>query len=148
MFVMAAGEGISALTGYTLTVATADPSKGIEAATIYDYNQATSVSGKATGNMLTDTDTSYGQDVLPTGSTVTAINGQPINATGDTIVNGQYGVLTVHADGSYSYVVNSSFRGPYGSSETFTYTVTSPSGNSAQAQLDISLNITPPEQRI
>uniref|UniRef100_UPI0026123B10 BapA/Bap/LapF family large adhesin n=1 Tax=uncultured Psychrobacter sp. TaxID=259303 RepID=UPI0026123B10 len=138
-FLMAPGEGVAVLTGYSIRV-TKD--------TTLDYGNAESVSGSANGNILTDDDAKFGQDELPANSVVTSINGTIISEDGSTLIEGQYGTLTIQADGSYEYIVNTDFRGPYGSEETFTYIVTSPNGNSSSADLTIQLNIVPAEERI
>lgn len=138
-FMMAPGEGIAVLTGYSIRV-TEDNT--------FDYSDAESVSGSANGNILTDNDAKFGQDELPAGSVVTSINDTVISKDGPTVIEGQYGKLTIQADGSYEYTVNADFRGPYGSEETFTYIVTSPNGNSSSADLTIQLNIIPAVKRI
>ncbi|WP_372843081.1 BapA/Bap/LapF family large adhesin [Psychrobacter sp.] len=143
LFVMSGNEGISALTGYTL--------KFLED-TVLDYSQATAVSGSVTGNILADDDASSSYDELPVGTTVTSItssNGAPQTLeSGETTIEGQYGTLTISPDGSYEYRVNEDFRGPYGSEESFTYTITSPDGNTASAELNIQLNILPVDKQI
>ena len=143
LFVMSGNEGISALTGYTL--------KFLED-TVLDYSQATAVSGSVTGNILADDDASSSYDELPVGTTVTSItssNGAPQTLeSGETTIQGQYGTLTISPEGSYEYRVNEDFRGPYGSEESFTYTITSPDGNTASAELNIQLNILPVDKQI
>ncbi|AGP49372.1 hypothetical protein PSYCG_09360 [Psychrobacter sp. G] len=143
LFVMSGNEGISALTGYTL--------KFLED-TVLDYSQATAVSGSVAGNILADDDASSSYDELPVGTTVTSItsfNGPPQTLeSGETTIQGQYGTLTISPDGSYEYRVNEDFRGPYGSEESFTYTITSPDGNTASAELNIQLNILPVDKQI
>ncbi|TPT71775.1 Ig-like domain-containing protein, partial [Acinetobacter baumannii] len=139
MFVMASGQGIQALTGYSLKITDA---------ITHDYNEAADMTGSISGNMLTDEDPKFGKDDLPEGTTITSINGKTLSGNGEVIIEGEYGKLTVKADGSYSYTVNSDFRGPFGAKDVFTYVVTSPSGNTAEATLEIELNITPREERI
>ena len=139
MFLMAPGEGIAVLTGYSIKL-----TKDVT----LDYADAESVSGTASGNILTDNDPKFGQDELPVGTLLTSVNGTAVSEDGPTVIEGQYGTLTINADGSYDYTVNEDFRGPYGSEDTFTYVVTSPAGNSSSAELNIQLNITPADQRI
>ncbi|WP_333613015.1 BapA/Bap/LapF family large adhesin, partial [Psychrobacter sp.] len=142
LFVMSGGEGISALTGYTLE---------FEKDVVLDYSEATAISGSVTGNILADDDSSFSYDELPSGTTVTSITSpdgiQEVESS-NTIVQGQYGTLTISPDGSYEYSVNEDFRGPYGSEESFTYTITSPDGNTASAELNIQLNILPADKQI
>nr|WP_264821867.1 BapA/Bap/LapF family large adhesin [Acinetobacter sp. Marseille-Q1620] len=133
MFVLSPGEGITTLTGYTIHF--------IED-TVSDYNNLVSVEGSITGNMLTDVDATHGADELPTGTTLTTINGQEVLADGETIILGEYGILTVQSDGSYTYEIYKDFNG-YGQTDTFHYVVTSPSGMTAEADLNIELNIEP-----
>ncbi|WP_296244472.1 BapA/Bap/LapF family large adhesin [Psychrobacter sp. UBA6766] len=142
LFVMSGGEGISALTGYTLQ---------FEKDVVLDYSEATAISGSVTGNILADDDSSFSYDELPSGTTVTSItspDGIQEVESGNTIVQGQYGTLTISPNGNYEYSVNEDFRGPYGSEESFTYTVTSPDGNTASAELTIELNILPADKQI
>src|SRR5690606_21741120 len=112
MFVMASAGGVQALTGYTLRF-----TKDV----ILDYANAESISGSASGNMMTDDDGKYGKDEVPEGSSVTAVqdaNGEWIQVSGnaETIIEGKFGTLVVKADGSYTYTVNEDFRG-YGEKE-------------------------------
>ena len=142
LFVMSGGEGISALTGYTLQ---------FEKDVVLDYSKATEVSGSVIGNILADEDSSFSYDELPSDTTVTSITsstGTQSIESGNTVVQGQYGTLTISPDGSYEYSVNEDFRGPYGSEESFTYTITSPDGNTASAKLNIQLNILPVDKQI
>ena len=70
-----------------------------------------------------------------------ASNNAPANvdndAAGGFVVNGQYGVLTMQADGSYSYVRNPGTPG--GVNDVFTYTLTDGDGDSDTATLTISI---------
>lgn len=135
MFVMAAGEGVSALTGYTLSC---------KSDIVYDYNSAESISGKASGNVLTDTDDKNGQDELPEGSQLIAVNGIEITADAAKVIEGLYGKLAIKADGSYTYTLNDNLTSPYpyGEQEVFKYSVKSPAGNIVEAELTIKLDIT------
>ncbi|TCM60881.1 putative secreted protein (type I secretion substrate), partial [Acinetobacter calcoaceticus] len=138
MFVMSSGEGVQVLTKYTLKF-----SKDI----VLDYGLADSVSGSASGNMLTDDDPIYGQDQLPPNSTLLTVNGIDISSNAPTVIHGLHGKLVVKTDGSYTYTVNDSFRG-YGEKDVFTYKVTSPSGEVHEADLTFELDITAPESRL
>ncbi|SLJ85272.1 BapA/Bap/LapF family large adhesin [Psychrobacter sp. DAB_AL43B] len=142
LFVMSGGEGISALTGYTLE---------FKKDVVLDYSEATAVSGSVTGDILAGDDSNFSYDELPGGTTVTSItsfNGVQEIETGSNVIQGQYGTLTISSDGTYEYKINEDFRGPYGSEESFTYTITSPDGNTASADLNIQLNILPVDQQI
>ncbi len=132
MFVLQNEVGVNVATTYTLSTV---------ADIVYDYNNPQSVSGELQGNFVSDLDSVAGQDDLPTGTQVTAVNGEPVADTGTTQIVGLYGTLTVDADGNYTYQVDSSFAGPYGSVDTFTYTVTSPDGRTSSADLDVTLNL-------
>ncbi len=57
-------------------------------------------------------------------------------------VNGQYGVLTINEDGSYSYARNAGTPG--GVSDVFTYTLTDGDGDSDTATLTISIGDSTP----
>ncbi|MBO9624080.1 MAG: BapA prefix-like domain-containing protein [Sphingomonas sp.] len=69
-------------------------------------------------------------DTAPVGAVVQSVtfNGvtTPVDADGETI-NGQYGTLTVHADGSYTYTPANN-PANIGQAETFQYTVSSSAG--------------------
>ena len=94
-------------------------------------------SSNATGNVLgNDTDVDSGD-----GKTVTALSGGTVGAA----LAGQYGTLTLNADGSYSYVIDELdpsvvALGPTDSiSETFTYTLADTAGATDAAVLTITV---------
>ncbi|ESN25581.1 hypothetical protein L368_02516 [Enterobacter sp. MGH 22] len=94
------------------------------------------------GNVILDTDPTAGSDNAPAGTTISAVtNAQGvttnINADG-TVVQGQYGTLTINRDGSYSYTLTDTSAAVIGRTESFTYTITH-NGVSASAQLVVSL---------
>jgi large repetitive protein len=94
--------------------------------------------GPATGNVLTDAEADGGADSLGAdGGSVTAITGFGGAGVIGGLANGQYGVLTLNANGSYSYVRNAGTPG--GVTDTFTYTVTDGDGDIATATLTISI---------
>ncbi len=108
--------------------------------------------GPATGNVITDAapgdagDGDTGADTRGAdGAAVSAIASVNVPANGDTTpdgsgnfqVSGQYGVLTINADGSYSYTRNAGTAG--GVSDAFTYTLTDGDGDPATATLTISI---------
>ena len=80
------------------------------------------------GNVITDVDASAGSDNAPAGTLLTQVTnalGQAtaINATGSTVVHGQYGDLTISADGTYTYTLTTTSATAYGRTENFTYTI-------------------------
>jgi VCBS repeat-containing protein len=111
--------------------------------------------GPATGNVITDAapgdagDSDNGKDnVGADNATVSAIasNNVPANTdntftAGNLVVNGQYGVLTIAADGSYSYARNP--NSPGGVNDVFTYTLTDGDGDTTTATLTITIEDSP-----
>ena len=96
----------------------------------------------ATGNVLSSTLT--GPDKL--GSVLTVISvldkGVFVNAGGEgKVVAGAYGMLTLFADGKYTYTPNAGLTASnVGQVDHFTYKLTSPTGNSDTAELYIRLD--------
>jgi VCBS repeat-containing protein len=96
-----------------------------------------------TGNVLDGSGTtSSGADVRGAdGATVTSValgNGTPVNVdptAGATIV-GNFGTLTIHADGSYSYAHNGK---PGGGTDAFTYTIKDGDNDLSSATLTIAV---------
>ncbi|UUS56824.1 MULTISPECIES: BapA/Bap/LapF family large adhesin [unclassified Acinetobacter] len=92
---------------------------------------------EAKGNVISDHDALYGQDAVPAGAIVNSINGQLINGT--TTVKGNYGTLTIHQDGSYSYKPKADVTA-IGKAEVFSYSVVDPvSGKASSADLIIHI---------
>ena len=120
LFLLNNATGVSVLTGYTLNI-------------LQDHTYAVeSVSATTTGNIMQD-------DIAPVGSHITQVNGVSVAATGTTAINGEYGVLTIDANGNYSYKLNAgvgadSIKTP----DSFVYTVTAPNGNTDTASLNIT----------
>lgn len=109
------------LTGYTLNV--------LED---HVYNVA-SMGASTTGDVLAD-------DIAPQGTLVTEVNGVAVNATGVTVIQGEYGTLTINAQGNYTYTLRSGIGADHiKTPDTFVYTITAPNGDKDTA----SLNITP-----
>lgn len=121
LFLLNTAAGITALTAYTLNV-------------LDDHvYTVSSVGGATTGDVLAD-------DIIPSGSHVTSVNGVAVNGTGVTTIQGEYGTLTINADGKYTYTLNSGVGADHiKTPDTFVYTVTAPNGDKDTA----SLNITP-----
>jgi large repetitive protein len=94
--------------------------------------------GPATGNVLTDAEDDGGADTEGAdGATVTAITGFGGAGTIGGTTTGQYGTLTINADGSYSYVRTGT--GPINATDVFTYTLTDGDSDSDTATLTITL---------
>ena len=94
------------------------------------------------GNVILDTDPTAGSDNAPAGTTISAVtNAQgvttSVNADG-TVIQGQYGTLTINRDGSYTYTLTDTSAAVIGRTESFTYTITH-NGVSASANLVLSL---------
>ncbi|ENM1057953.1 BapA/Bap/LapF family large adhesin [Enterobacter hormaechei] len=105
---------------------------------------AGTVSGETSvvGNVITDVDPTAGSDNAPAGTTVTAVTnaqGTTTSVTADgTVIQGQYGTLTINLDGSYTYNLTNTSAAVIGRTENFTYTITH-NGTSASANLVLSL---------
>ncbi|MGZ0720562.1 BapA/Bap/LapF family large adhesin [Kluyvera cryocrescens] len=91
------------------------------------------------GNVITGAgNTSGGVDVAPAGTVVSNVNGQAIAATGNTVINGNYGTLTINAQGVYTYTLKSGQPATSLGQETFTYVIRNGSSVSTST-LTISL---------
>ena len=94
------------------------------------------------GNIITDTDPTNGQDNAPSGTRVTSItdgNGNVVNIPlGGADVEGKYGTLHINQDGSYTYTLTDKNASVYGRSESFTYTLTHGNDHSS-AKLVVAL---------
>ncbi|MGU3401535.1 Ig-like domain-containing protein [Brucellaceae bacterium D45D] len=89
----------------------------------------------AEGNVLTD-------DTLGSTYTVFKIDtgdGTFVRVTDGTTIEGQYGNLTINADGSYSYVANPDLL-DIGATDTFTYRLEHPNGTIEDATLSVSID--------
>ncbi|MFN3620938.1 beta strand repeat-containing protein, partial [Sphingorhabdus sp.] len=91
----------------------------------------------ATGNVITDIEMDGGKDTAGAdGVFVTAITGVGVGTVGGA-TNGTYGILTLNADGSYSYTRNDGTPGNV--QDVFTYTITDADGDTSTATLTISI---------
>lgn len=94
------------------------------------------------GNVITDVDPTAGSDNAPAVATITAVTnaqGTTTNVTADgTVIQGQYGTLTINRDGSYTYNLTDTSASVIGRTESFSYTITY-NGVSASANLVLSL---------
>ncbi|MEB4674188.1 Ig-like domain-containing protein [Enterobacteriaceae bacterium G50] len=120
LFLLNNASGVTALTGYTLNV-------------LQDHTYAVeSTSVTTSGNVLSD-------DIAPAGTLVTQVNGVSIASSGTTNITGQYGTLTIDAQGNYTYTLKSgqgadSIKTP----DSFVYTVKAPNGDTDSASLNIT----------
>lgn len=103
--------------------------------------------GPATGNVITGEGTqtgSVGADVLTTGAQITAIEGAGGSdsdlAGGKLNVTGEFGKLSIDAQGNYSYLADQG--APETARDYFTYRLTDAAGNSDSARLMIEIGKT------
>ncbi len=112
--------------------------------------------GPATGNVITDaaagdvgdSDTNAADTVGADDATLTSVSGaggsdSTFDEGGNLVVNGQYGVLTIDAEGNYSYVRNQGTPG--GVTDVFNYTLTDGDGDTTTSTLTISIGDLEPE---
>jgi VCBS repeat-containing protein len=85
---------------------------------------------------------SFGDAAIETIVAIQPIGGSSVAVSGDTVVQGEYGTLTVHADGSYDYTLTDSayLQGTdlTPRHDVFTYTIANPGGTDT-ATLDITV---------
>lgn len=125
LFLLNNASGVTVLTGYTLNI-------------LQDHTYAVeSTTTTTTGNVLAD-------DVAPVNSHITQVNGVSVAASGTTTIVGEYGTLTIDANGNYTYKLNAgvgadSIKTP----DSFVYTVTAPNGDTDTASLNVTATPTP-----
>ncbi|NDV19034.1 tandem-95 repeat protein [Pseudodesulfovibrio sp. JC047] len=92
----------------------------------------------ASGDLLSnDFDVDAG-DIL----SVTAVDGHDVSTTGQTTIHGEFGDLSIHADGSYEYVLHDGWQTlSHSETETFEYTVTDAHGAMDTANLEIPIHV-------
>ncbi|WP_121572958.1 BapA/Bap/LapF family large adhesin, partial [Brenneria alni] len=125
LFLLDTAYGISALTAYTLNI-------------LEDHVYTVeTVSASTSGNVMED-------DTAPAESVISMVNGVAVATDGTTSITGEYGVLTIDAQGNYTYTLNAgvgadSITAP----DSFVYTVTAPDGESDSGTLNINLVSSP-----
>ncbi|MBY5927230.1 MULTISPECIES: VCBS domain-containing protein [unclassified Halomonas] len=118
---------------------------------VADVNAITEDTASVSGNVVSD---GTGADTLGAdATTVTAVtsdnangNTATTNADGELVIQGEYGTLTIAADGSYSYALdnaNPAVQGLDGSesvTEVFTYTLTDADSDASSTTLTLTIN--------
>ncbi|RUZ76362.1 type I secretion C-terminal target domain-containing protein, partial [Mesorhizobium sp. M7A.F.Ca.US.006.01.1.1] len=135
-----------------------DPSASFQIAIVDDVPTAVADTdsvtegGTASGNVITDAsagdvgDTDTGADTKGAdGASVSHIQsnnvgGAGLDISGNTVINGQYGTLTIDASGQYSYVANSNISNASPVTDTFTYTLKDGDGDTSPTTLTITIN--------
>ncbi|MFC0072230.1 BapA/Bap/LapF family large adhesin [Samsonia erythrinae] len=106
------------------------------------------VSGETlyTGNVITDEDPVHGADTVPANAVVTQVvnhAGDVVSVTADdTVIEGEYGTLTIDLDGSYTYTLTETSTAVLGQTDSFAYTL-SAGALTTSANLTISLGAEP-----
>uniref|UniRef100_UPI00055EDB39 Ig-like domain-containing protein n=1 Tax=Nitratireductor aquibiodomus TaxID=204799 RepID=UPI00055EDB39 len=139
-FVVTDGNGDTATDNLTITITDDGPIAVDDTDTI-----AAGAFGPVAGNLITDAEANGDNGADTPGadgasvSSVTATTAEgPASAVGtDTVVEGLYGVLTISADGSYSYARNPGTAG--GVQDVFTYTLKDGDGDTDTATLTIDI---------
>lgn len=120
LFMLLASGGLALATGYTMNIQ-ADHTYAVD-----------SITASTSGNILAN-------DSAPANTVVTEVNGVAINSTGTTSIIGQYGTLTIDAQGRYTYTLRSGTGADTISTpDSFVYTVRAPNGNLSSASLNIT----------
>ncbi|WP_218949458.1 type I secretion C-terminal target domain-containing protein [Acinetobacter sp. YH12116] len=139
-------SGVNALFGYTLET-TQD--------LLLDYGNPTAVYGQAVGNVITDIN--LGAETKDNGPNldvtyVISVDGKIVQddqVSEGTVILGDYGSLTIYANGDYVYTANNTKIFNYGDVDSFEYTIYDPViGQTSTAQLNITLDYIPSNQDI
>ncbi|WP_238441646.1 BapA/Bap/LapF family large adhesin [Alcaligenes faecalis] len=122
--VIAAVRGLSILTTTTVEGST----------TFYDHTEAGSYTATpVSGNVLDN-------DAAGEGAKVTHINGEQVGANGTTTFEGEYGTLTIGADGEFTYTPNNTDGSGIGQVETFEYTIKAADGSVSTATIHVRID--------
>ncbi|XJC81740.1 BapA/Bap/LapF family large adhesin (plasmid) [Delftia tsuruhatensis] len=122
--VIAAVRGLSVLTTTKVEGST----------TFYDHTEAGSyTSTPVSGNVLDN-------DAAGEGAKVTHINGEQVGANGTTTFEGEYGTLTIGADGEFTYTPNNTDGSGIGQVETFEYTTKAADGSVSTAKIHVRID--------
>jgi VCBS repeat-containing protein len=102
--------------------------------TFYDHTEAGSyTSTPVSGNVLDN-------DAAGEGAKVTHINGEQVGANGTTTFEGEYGTLTIGADGEFTYTPNNTDGSGIGQVETFEYTIKAADGSVSTAKIHVRID--------
>ncbi|WP_200884491.1 Ig-like domain-containing protein [Alcaligenes faecalis] len=100
----------------------------------YDHTEAGSYTATpVSGNVLDN-------DAAGEGAKVTHINGEQVGANGTTTFEGEYGTLTIGADGEFTYTPNNTDGSGIGRVETFDYTIKAADGSSSTATIHVRID--------
>ncbi|MDX3774418.1 Ig-like domain-containing protein [Chromatiaceae bacterium AAb-1] len=95
---------------------------------------------EVSGNVLSDINDGLQQDLITADTVVSHVNQTSIAASGDTVIEGLYGQLTIDAAGNYTYTPNSD-PAVIGKSEQFEYTITdTATGRQSTAKLYVRID--------
>ncbi|WP_374698169.1 VCBS domain-containing protein [Alcaligenes nematophilus] len=79
-------------------------------------------------------------DAAGEGAKVTHINGEQVGANGTTTFEGEYGTLTIGADGEFTYTPNNTDGSGIGQVETFEYTIKAADGSISTAKIHVRID--------
>lgn len=128
-FLMASNGGVEVLNGVTLKL-------------LSETNWTLNTTETSfTGNVISGDSDGSGADTVTSATVVASVNGTDVSSSGTTGITGTYGVLTINADGHYTYTLKSglSSLSVVGKQESFTYTLAAEDGSAGRATLTIAL---------